>query len=235
MRKVAWIALIFVLGGCQPKVPVTTLTNYPEKPLAAGFYRNSGEGFTFDLPVSWKSVAAGKVMDPSALFAMGSAGNMFGMSKPIDKTSEEPLMRLVDTSTRALPTDAPVMVKVEMTTEKDGTNLTAESDKFEGMVYDVVKAKRSVLTVPAGQVTEFTATRKFMTGDLFYFVDCIAVDKDKVIKFRFCGNEPTAIKKVAEECMQTLRPDPAAKTQFQVEKDPLQQALQQMGNGSNGG
>ncbi|MFX8624435.1 hypothetical protein ABTM07_20015, partial [Acinetobacter baumannii] len=66
-------------------------------------------------------------------------------------------------------------------------------------------------------------------------VDCIAVDKEKVIKFRFCGNEPSSIKKTAEACMQTLRPDPAAKTQFQVEKDALQQALQQMGSGGSGG
>lgn len=211
------------------------MTNFFETPVAPGYYRNSGEGFTFDLPTSWKSVASGKVMDPSALFAMGSAGNMFGMSKPIDKTKEEPLMRLVDTSTRALPTDAPVMVKVEMDTVKDGANLIVESDKFEDQVYDVIKAKRTTLTVPSGRVTEFTATRKFMTGDMFYFVDCIAVDKEKVIKFRFCGNEPSALKKLAEECMQTLRPEPKAKTQFQVEKDPLQQALQQMGSGGSGG
>lgn len=234
MRKLFWLFVPFALFGCQAKAPVTVLVSYPATPPKAGFYRNSGEGFTFDLPESWKSVQAGKGMDPSSLFAMASPGSMFGISKSIDKTKDEPLMRLYDTSVRTLPTDAPVMVKVELERVKDGANLKEQADAFEAAVYDVIKAKRTTVDVPAGQVTEFTATRKLITGDLFYFVDCVAVDKDKVIRFRFCGNEPTSIKKAAEECMKTLRPEPSATTQFQVEKDQLQQAFQQLGSGNAG-
>ena len=89
----------------------------------------------------------------------------------------------------------------------------------------MVKAKRFPVSIPAGAAVEFTATRKFRTGDLFYFVDYILVDGEKVIKFRFCGNEPGQIKNVADACLLTFRIDPAAKTNFQVEKEPSLGAL----------
>ena len=83
-------------------------------PVASGYFRNSGEGFTFDLPASWMSVAPGKVVDPSALFSMGSPGAAYGITKPIDGGKTTDLMNLVDTDVKVMTTDAPVMVKVQI-------------------------------------------------------------------------------------------------------------------------
>ena len=220
MRSNAVIYLLaLALVGCGPKPVVTHMVSTQPVPVAAGYFRNSGEGFSFDLPTSWKSVAAGKVLDPAALFLMGSPGKSVGITKSIDEGEKAVVMTLVDTDVKVQATDAPVMVKVRAETVKDGANLKDQADQFQGFVYDVVKAKRSTVTIPAGEAIKFTATRKFMTGDLFYFVDYILVDGEKVVKLNFCGNEPTQIEKIADACVQTFRIDPAAKTTFQQEKE----------------
>lgn len=230
-ESVAAVLGLLALVGCGPKAEVTRLTSVPPAPLASGFFRNSCEGFTFDLPQTWTAPRPGAAPDVDMLFNVSQPGSIIGVDSSIDTGAKEAVVTLVDSSVRVLPTDAPVMVNVVVKTVKDGANLKLEAASFVARVYDGVRKSTSELALPVGPGVLVTAVRGLKTGDKFYFADLLLVDGEKVFQFRFVGNEAKMIRQIAEICASSFRIDPNAKPNVQQPQSDtvMKEALSQFG------
>jgi hypothetical protein len=235
-RRLSFFATILGLAlvGCKSQGPVTHLHAAQPPALTGDDFMNSGEGFTINLPSSWKRLPAGSTPNPEAMANVSTPSLGFGAPPPslADKASE---LALVDTSVKVVPTDAPVMVRFNSTKVSGGANVTSQAADYVAQAYDGDHKDVKPYVLPIGEVVEVTARKHMITGDNFYFVDYIVVDGENVVKVRFVGNDANNIKMTAEKAMETFRLDPNAHTKVQDVKefDPkeLMDQLKSMGAG----